>query len=373
MALTQQGIAEATGIRVNHVSRAMKGLKSEGLVTESSARVRGQVRRRKVYSLSPAGVTLANGIREDILKRTVVLGEESGRPREMTVAEAQKEAKGRTLLELAVAVDDLGVVSLRKKTGGAAEAQPRALVLEGMTAPESFYDRKEELDDLRAWYEDAGMPVMILRGRAGVGKTSLAAVFAREASESGSVLWHDVGEWDTPDALLGALASMLAQLGKESLKSALSGSRKMVTVDLLRILRRDMRGVAGLCVFDGCDGCSEDVARFVEAVLEAAITEPSLQVLLATDTGDVPMSRELAASGHSQVMNLTGLDKDSCRKLIGEDVDDAEFEKLYGLTRGHPLSFRLLATKEMEDLVRGKELTPEEAALVKYLALTENP
>ncbi len=54
---------------------------------------------------------------------------------------------------------------------------------------------------------------------------------------------------------------------------------------------------------------------------------------------------------------------------MGEEVDEAEFEKLYDLTGGHPLSFMLLRSAEMEDLVRGKGFTPEEAALVKYLAL----
>ena len=48
-AISQEGIANAIGIRRDNVPRAMKELKSSGLVVERVARVEGVYRKRKVY------------------------------------------------------------------------------------------------------------------------------------------------------------------------------------------------------------------------------------------------------------------------------------------------------------------------------------
>ena len=59
-ALTQEGIAQALGIRVNHVSRAVKALQSQRCVTESTAHIHGEARKRKVYMISHEGLTAAS-------------------------------------------------------------------------------------------------------------------------------------------------------------------------------------------------------------------------------------------------------------------------------------------------------------------------
>src|SRR3989304_5675207 len=52
---TQEGIARALGIRSNHVSRAVAMLVRGGLVTQATERVRGELRKRKVYALTAQG------------------------------------------------------------------------------------------------------------------------------------------------------------------------------------------------------------------------------------------------------------------------------------------------------------------------------
>jgi len=61
-AISQEGIANAIGIRRDNIPRAMKELKGAGLVTEKVARVEGVYRKRKVYFLTEKGFKLLQAI-----------------------------------------------------------------------------------------------------------------------------------------------------------------------------------------------------------------------------------------------------------------------------------------------------------------------
>src|SRR2546425_11205849 len=68
---TQPGIAETLGIRVNHVSRAVKQLIELHLLVEETARVHGEVRRRKAYALTTDGRELGRQLASEIGPRSV--------------------------------------------------------------------------------------------------------------------------------------------------------------------------------------------------------------------------------------------------------------------------------------------------------------
>ena len=72
-ASTQDGIARALRIRSNHVSRAVAALVRSGLVTQSTERVRGELRKRKVYALTAQGRALADRLHAELCKKEILL------------------------------------------------------------------------------------------------------------------------------------------------------------------------------------------------------------------------------------------------------------------------------------------------------------
>ena len=66
--LSQEGIAQAIGIRRDNVPRTMKSLKNEDLIFEKVLRVEGVYRKRKVYFLTEKGQDYTNTLTAKVLK-----------------------------------------------------------------------------------------------------------------------------------------------------------------------------------------------------------------------------------------------------------------------------------------------------------------
>ena len=144
--VTQPGIAEALGIRVNHVSRAVKQLIRERLISEGIARVRGEVRKRKVYAVTSEGHALAQRLAGEVGARRVVAVDASGE-RALTALEAKRLLAPPTLSRLLAAVDAEGRVDLRRSA--AAPAREPARFEEGRPAPRPLVGRAEEAEAFR--------------------------------------------------------------------------------------------------------------------------------------------------------------------------------------------------------------------------------
>src|SRR2546426_8594308 len=69
--VTQEAIARAAGIRVQHVVQYVRPLMADGLVEERLAPGKRARRRRKTYSLTPQGRSHAAALRSELLRRGV--------------------------------------------------------------------------------------------------------------------------------------------------------------------------------------------------------------------------------------------------------------------------------------------------------------
>lgn len=65
--VTQQGIADALGVRRSHVTIALQALHRRSLVEDRIARVVGEVRKKKAYALTPLGYARAQEARPFVL------------------------------------------------------------------------------------------------------------------------------------------------------------------------------------------------------------------------------------------------------------------------------------------------------------------
>jgi DNA-binding transcriptional ArsR family regulator len=61
--MTQNGLAALLGVRRSHVSQSLKTLRGRGYVEERTTRIRGELRRKKAYFITPTGYRRAGWVR----------------------------------------------------------------------------------------------------------------------------------------------------------------------------------------------------------------------------------------------------------------------------------------------------------------------
>ncbi len=361
--LTQQGIARALGMRVNHVSRAVKTLQGQGCVTEQTARIRGEVRKRKVYLISHEGHAIAQALVNDLSRRLVLVRDDRGVAREMTIGEARKLAGGsHTITDILSSMDDAGVSDLARLGRGTTAA---AMVHhdEGRPRGEAFFGRSRELAVIADWIVSPA-PVLHVVGPRGIGKTALASKALEPLEAERNTFWYTAEGGEGPERSLRSLGAFLNSLGRGELSGRLM-DRSPPDRDVEVILARDWPASNSVLVLDDADRAPPEVVR----TLLSAIRPRGGKIVL-TSEGGLPELARLRAAGELVTLPLGGLEKADCRRLAPRDMPQEEFEKVYRLSGGNPLSIRLLAADALEGL--GADFSPEERALLRILKLRQD-
>jgi len=354
-AATQGGIARALGIRANHVSRSVATLLREGLVEETTARVRGEVRRRKVYSLSSSGRELADRLYGDVARRPVTV-EEGNRSSRITVESATRLPNGpRTVTGVLTALREGSV--LRPGDTKRKGAVALALVEVGLPPPEALVGRDVERAALQTWHASS-VSILSVVGPRGVGKTALLAGFFRKAAESSHAFWKTLGPEDGPVSLAPILSAFLDKIGRSARGSA--------PVPLSAVLDQRLRGQEALLLFDGLDDASPETKAWVTGVATSAAKAGAKTILIA----DKPVRewQALRTRGVLQELRLEGLTVDEARLLLGPSLPDDQLRRLHRLAAGNPLALRLAGLSWKEST--GADLSDSERTLLSYLRAT---
>jgi len=116
-AISQEGIANAIGIRRDNIPRAMKDLKVVGLVTEKVARVEGVYRKRKVYFLTEKGYKYIQELRTKIFSTMVQINHPDGKSEQVKITEINNRFRPKRPLGL---IDLINIISseLKKRMQG---------------------------------------------------------------------------------------------------------------------------------------------------------------------------------------------------------------------------------------------------------------
>ncbi len=351
--LSQMGIANAVAIARSNVPRAIAGLKDQGLLIEKQVHVTGVTRKRKAYFLTDSGMSFADETWERLSGLELRLIDQDGNSNQSTLAGAI-EAAPFTIRSVDILryMDDNGLVDFRSLTPDLIERDlakhvEKQLVtsLEDLPRLRTFYGRENEIKTMVDLLE-ARSTTMLVPGIAGIGKTALAGKVIEMFTHKRNLLYHRVQDWEGSRAFLEACAEWLSAIGDDGLSDYLAATpvpSAQVSVD---IIADAMETAPALIVID-------DLHKVSDEILFAVIRGLTQRMDDMDETGLVLFSRSFKAvvplkdaEGNitAIVVPLDGLDREACRHLLPSlDLDDeAAYQHIYGLSRGHPLILNLI-------------------------------
>jgi tetratricopeptide (TPR) repeat protein len=379
-ALTQTGIARAVRIELPHVAQYMHPLIGDGLVRERTAHVQGGARKRKAYDLTNAGRMAAIRLRETVRAEVVRIREPSG-TRDASVALVLQQAGPKaSLLEVVVQAMESGAVDLASVASK--HPAPGAYVERLADAPRivRFVGRKAELDRLTRT-ADRGR-VIVIRGIAGIGKTSLAARACERLRGTRNLFWHRIRPWDTRQSILANLAEFLAAIGRPGLKSVLARGDSARIDD---VVRQDLGGLRASLVFDDAHASGPEVLALFRFLGDVIATAQDVTMIVLTRR-KLPFydRRDVLLSGSVEEIDLQGLGADEVAEFLDQEGRPEAFVDLGRAVGGHPLSLELLrsapaaerALRDVERFVEEeiyRELSDPERAVMKVASLYQVP
>ena len=334
-ALTQEAIAAAAWVELRHLSQYLRPLLREELVRERTCHVEGIRQRRKVYTLTEAGQHAAYRLRDRLRAETVPVRDGQG-VRQETYAQLLEETQRRApLLELLRRASREGRIDLDALASG-----PTTPLVENLAeAPrlERFVGRTEELGELTG--EGEGPRIFVVRGVAGIGKSSLAARACELLRGQRNLFWHTLRVWDTPVSVLTNLGNFLSSLGKPGLSAVVARGEIR---DAAEVLREDLPGTRSVLVFDDAHEASQEILPLLRFLKDAVADAPDVRALVLTRrTVSFYDRRDVALRGLVREIDLSGLKPADIAQFLSPEMDvaTAHLGKQLG---GHPLFLQLV-------------------------------
>jgi tetratricopeptide (TPR) repeat protein/DNA-binding MarR family transcriptional regulator len=377
MLVCQEGIAEQLGTQVHNASRSLSSLQGEGLVESRLAHVRGAPKRRRAYFLTYTGRTTAEGIRNDLLKRTVTVKGPQGAT-DITVKDllSSRSRPGLSLsklVELALENDIVELEPLGPDTAGARRPLSRSL---GRPKVGTFVGREAERKSVRDGLA-RGDPLVLIWGLPGIGKSALASKLYEELEGSCPVFWYTVREWDTAASVMKELVGFLKAAGRGEAYGEWMRSHELH--DLFPVLAEDLAALRGVLFLDDVQKASGDARSIVTMLIEAARARGGSKVVLLSRS--VPGFLSVVRPD-TTVLQLEGLD-DRSAETLARSLGPPDLEKVLHRGHRHPLFIQLLAkgsaftgTASVTSFIEGEitvSVSAEESRALEFLSVYREP
>jgi hypothetical protein len=338
----QTGIALAVGISRTHVPRAVKGLIKDGLVTEVTARVKGHERRMSVYVVTGEGMRRA----EDLWKIAL------DAPYQVVSDNKPVSMSGKEIEALVGKKRALAVISQMRDGVVTIDETRRAPIRDLGNSPSvrEFQGRDTELDAMEQFIESDSRMLVIL-GNRGYGTSSLARKFVDEQDDQ-DVLWTTLEPGFSADSLKRRMVDFGKKLGRNVLEAK----------DVLQIENL-------VLVFDDYHSVSEDVVEFFTSLVEMK-GEAKLVITAREETPAYNWfyHKEHVDSGLVRELRIRGLDEASAKRLLGNESIEADaLKRIMMISRGQPLTLRLLGDRDLVGLKASTVFTAEELRYMLFL------
>ncbi len=344
--MTQDGLASAAWIDLRHVSQYLRPLLAEELVRERTCHVRGVRQRRKVYDLTDKGQHAAYRLRDRVRAETVRVRDTQGEREESFAKVLESAGAGVALLEVARRLTKEGRIDLASL--GATHGPARVEMIEEAPRLNRFVGRKAELEAITA--ETGGPRIFVVRGVAGIGKSSMAAKACELLHGRRNLFWHTVRAWDTSVSVLSALGRFLASLDLPGLRAVVGRGD---TGQAAEVLRHDLPGTEALLVFDDAQEANAEVLALFRFLKDAIAAAPDTRVLVLTRHAlSFYDRRDVSLTGLVREIDLAGLTSEDIASFLSPDLD-VEVGKLGRRLGGHPLFLQLIQSTPRAPLHEG--------------------
>ena len=376
--MTRPGIAEVCALHLPNVSRTMKELISEGLVSEHTRAVRGEERRQKTWQLTDEGRKTARIRIEKLRSMKVLIRDKKGKLLEIRADEASKKLQTElTLLQVLMHAQHEGVLNFGDIRFGAiirseeSNSPGSISLLSGAHStyhnrpPETreVHGRSSEKETINRWYKSK-IPMFVLSGIAGCGKTTLVSFWMKNLFASNKeidAMYYPCQPWDTS---LGIATSLLHRMGVGSddissdpygiLESLPLKPGAIFNLDLFRrrltahlsdekkLLSNNFSEL--LVILDDVHNIGTDGANFFGSLLQVSESTQMRLLLISRTNLAFYDRRDVHTRGKVEELILSGLNLEEIKEWIAEleISNDAPIEEIFTVTGGHPLALELL-------------------------------
>mgnify|MGYP005744519131 FL=1 len=211
--VTRPGISEVCAMHPPNVSRAMRDLMSDGLVSEHMRTIRGEDRRQKTWQLTDDGRSVARSRILNLRANMVLLRGRDGKLLEIRADEAaEKLETNLSLLQVLMHAQHEGVLNFGDIRFGAivSPQESRRATVSILSGAHSTYHnlppstrtvhgRLLEKNKLDSWHSSE-VPMFVISGIAGCGKTTLTSHWLNDVISKNpdtQVMYYPCQPWDT--------------------------------------------------------------------------------------------------------------------------------------------------------------------------------
>ena len=376
--MTRPGIAEVCALHLPNVSRTMRELISEGLVSEHTRAVRGEERRQKTWQLTDEGRKNARISIEKLRSMKVLIRDKKGKLLEIRADEASNKLQTElTLLQVLMHAQHEGVLNFGDIRFGAiirseeTNSPGSISLLSGAHStyhnrpPETreVHGRSSEKEAINRWYKSE-IPMFVLSGIAGCGKTTLVSFWMNnlfDSNEGIEAMYYPCQPWDTS---LGIATSLLHRIGVGSddissdpygiLESLPLKPGAIFNIDLFRrrltahlldekkLLNNNFSEL--LIILDDVHNIGTDSANFFGSLLQVSESTQMRLLLISRSNLAFYDRRDVHTRGKVEELILSGLNLEEIKEWIEEleIPNNAPIEEIFTATGGHPLALELL-------------------------------
>lgn len=364
---TQEGIAKAVGMRVNHVPRATKKLIEEGYIDEFLVHIGGLKRKRRAYYLTDTGSKIANDIVEKLRGQDILFRAISGEEKTMKIDDIIFGAGAKASISHIILTSFNESVILESALGKEKET-PYHSTLDQVPEPLHFLNRKVEIKQLKKCL-DSGERIIIISGMRGIGKSALARTVLLDYEITNNILWYGAHEWDTARSVLEHLSEFFVRLGRNELKKLLRTTKKLDINLATSALMKDVLASNTIVVVDNVFDLKEEVMQLLLMIGERArnLTDSNF-IYITRDRELLTATPCLGELGGPNEIIVKGLEYEWAAKMMKKmGMESDEMERVFGMTNGHPLALELVNSEEIQKIIDTKGLTREEIWVVRCL------
>lgn len=336
--ISQSGIADSVTAARGLISRSINDLIEKGFAEEKLARVEGEKRRVNIYFLTDEGLKTAVVVKENA-ENTIVLLKEKDKLKEMKLSEVKKLKKDASILDLVNMIADDGAVDLSRLR------EKREFIDFSEIAPEPlhFFGRKKEMATLKGWVEGVYPKIVVVKGIAGIGKTTLIAKTVSEYKTKKNVFWYRFHDWSTLKNMLIHLSDFLCLIGRRQLNTQIKSKEGVDIEKVSATLKTQLKDANCLLVFDDFHKAKDSETDFFSSLADILEGADNVKVIVAGRCINPFYSRKEVIIGKTvSEMQLQGLDESASRELLESRNIKSNLKKLYMFTGGHPLCLELI-------------------------------